>query len=45
MPSRLGISNHLIKAGIAYLDEIRDADGKLEDMYIRVGAGAAVNVC
>ncbi|EIW85196.1 aflatoxin-detoxifizyme [Coniophora puteana RWD-64-598 SS2] len=36
MQARLGITQHLIKEGIAYLEEIRDADGKLQNLYIRV---------
>lgn len=36
MQARLGISNYIIKAGIARLEEIRDADGKLQDIHIRV---------
>jgi hypothetical protein len=33
---RLGITQHLIKGGIAWLEEVRGADGDLEDLYIRV---------
>lgn len=33
---RLGITQHLIKSGIARLEEIRGADGKLENAYVRV---------
>jgi len=36
MQARLGIGNFLIKAGISRLEEIRDAEGKLEDIFIRV---------
>ncbi|KAJ7582725.1 aflatoxin-detoxifizyme [Mycena floridula] len=36
MQARLGICNFLIKAGIAQLEEIRDTDGKLKDLFIRV---------
>lgn len=32
----LGITQHLIKSGIAHLEEIRGADGKLENLYVRV---------
>jgi hypothetical protein len=32
----LGITQHLIKGGIAWLEEVRGADGDLEDLYIRV---------
>lgn len=35
---RLGITQHLIKAGIARLEEVRGADGSLEDVYVRVRA-------
>lgn len=33
---RLGITQHLIKGGIAKLEEVRDANGKLENVYVRV---------
>jgi dipeptidyl-peptidase III len=33
---RLGITQFLIRKGIAWLEEKRDASGKLENMYIRV---------
>ncbi|KAI0030824.1 aflatoxin-detoxifizyme [Vararia minispora EC-137] len=36
MQARLGITQHLIKGGIASLEEIRGADGALENIYIRV---------
>ncbi|KAI0065345.1 aflatoxin-detoxifizyme [Artomyces pyxidatus] len=36
MQARLGITQHLIKNGIAYLEEIRDTAGNLENVYIRV---------
>ncbi|KAF8350715.1 aflatoxin-detoxifizyme [Amanita rubescens] len=36
MQARLGITQHLIKSGIARLEEVRDANGKLENLYIRV---------
>ena len=32
----MGITQHLINSGIARLEEIRDSDGKLENVYIRV---------
>jgi dipeptidyl-peptidase III len=32
----LGITQHLIKGGVARLEEVRGADGVLEDLYIRV---------
>ena len=32
----LGITQHLIKAGIARLQEVRAADGSLENIYVRV---------
>lgn len=32
----LGITQHLIKEGIASLEEVRDKDGKLENLYVRV---------
>ncbi|KAK7693551.1 hypothetical protein QCA50_003120 [Cerrena zonata] len=36
MQARLGITQHLIRSGIARLEEIRGADGKLENLYVRV---------
>ncbi|KAI0093655.1 aflatoxin-detoxifizyme [Irpex rosettiformis] len=36
MQARLGITQHLIKAGIARLEEVRAADGSLENIYVRV---------
>jgi hypothetical protein len=35
----LGITQHLIEGGIAWLEEIRGAGGDLEDLYIRVRGG------
>lgn len=32
----LGITQHLIKSGIARLEEVRRADGSLENLYVRV---------
>lgn len=36
MQARLGITQHLIKEGIARLEEVRDSEGKLENVYVRV---------
>jgi len=36
MQARLGITQHLMSAGIASIEEIRGADGKLENAYVRV---------
>jgi len=36
MQARLGITQHLIHSGIARLEEIRDADGTLQNLYVRV---------
>jgi len=36
MQARLGITQHLIKGDIAWLEEFRGAEGDLEDLYIRV---------
>ncbi|KAH9019047.1 aflatoxin-detoxifizyme [Lactarius hengduanensis] len=36
MQARLGITQHIIKGGIARLEEVRGADGNLEDLFIRV---------
>lgn len=33
---RLGITQHLIRSGIARLEEVRDANGALVDLYVRV---------
>lgn len=33
---RLGITQHLIRSGIARLEEVRDANGNLENLYVRV---------
>jgi dipeptidyl-peptidase-3 len=37
MQARLGITQWLIKEGIARVEEIRAGDGTLENLYIRVG--------
>lgn len=34
--ARLGITNHLFKHGLATLDKVHDADGKLVDAFVRV---------
>jgi dipeptidyl-peptidase-3 len=39
---RLGITQHLIKSGIARLEEVRGANGKLENLYIRVSSSLFV---
>ncbi|KAI0751198.1 aflatoxin-detoxifizyme [Daedaleopsis nitida] len=36
MQARMGIFQHLIKSGIARVEEIRAADGTLENAYVRV---------
>ncbi|KAF5392065.1 hypothetical protein D9757_003299 [Collybiopsis confluens] len=36
MQARLGITQFLIKNGIARLEEVRDSSGRLENLYIRV---------
>ncbi|EPQ58127.1 aflatoxin-detoxifizyme [Gloeophyllum trabeum ATCC 11539] len=36
MQARLGITQHLIREGIARLEEVRGGDGRLENLYIRV---------
>ncbi|PPQ66069.1 hypothetical protein CVT26_010811 [Gymnopilus dilepis] len=36
MQARLGITQHLIKSGIAKLEEVRDANGVLQNLYVRV---------
>ena len=42
MIHRLGITQHLIRSGIARLEEVRDASGKLENVYIRVSGSSPV---
>ena len=37
----LGITQHLIEGGIAWLEEVRGAEGDLEDLYIRVRDGGS----
>ncbi|KAF8628356.1 hypothetical protein AX15_003891 [Amanita polypyramis BW_CC] len=39
MQARLGITQHLIRSGIARLEEVRDTNGKLENLYVRVDRG------
>ena len=34
--ARLGITQHLIHSGIASLEEVRNANGTLENLYVRV---------
>ncbi|KAF9532974.1 aflatoxin-detoxifizyme [Crepidotus variabilis] len=36
MQARLGITQHLINSGIARLEEVRDTNGNLENLYVRV---------
>ncbi|TDL27464.1 dipeptidyl-peptidase III [Rickenella mellea] len=36
MQARLGITQHLIREGIAHLEEVRGGDAQLENLYIRV---------
>ncbi|KAG6832410.1 hypothetical protein H0H92_002678 [Tricholoma furcatifolium] len=36
MQARLGITQHLITSGIARLEEVRNVDGHLENVYVRV---------
>jgi len=43
MQARLGITQHLIKGGIARLEEIRGSDGDLEDLFIRVDRGKVLS--
>ena len=33
---RLGITQHLVNSGIVQLEEVRDVDGRLENLYVRV---------
>jgi len=41
MQARMGITQFLIKEGIAKLEEIRDSSGKLTDLCIRVRISSA----
>ncbi|CAL1704759.1 unnamed protein product [Somion occarium] len=43
MQARLGITQHLIKSGIARLEEVRGADGSLENLYVRVDREKVLN--
>lgn len=43
MQARMGITQLLIKEGIASLEEIRGADGKLENAYVRVDRNAVLS--
>ncbi|KAF8654206.1 hypothetical protein AX16_003732 [Volvariella volvacea WC 439] len=36
MQARLGITQHLIRSGIARLEEVRGEDGDLQNLYVRV---------
>ncbi|TFL07582.1 aflatoxin-detoxifizyme [Pterulicium gracile] len=42
MQARLGITQFLIKHGIARLEEVRGSDGKLENAYVRVDREAVL---
>ncbi|GJE95136.1 aflatoxin-detoxifizyme [Phanerochaete sordida] len=42
MQARLGITQHLIKSGLARLEEVRGADGTLENVYVRVDRAAVL---
>ncbi|KAG7098384.1 hypothetical protein E1B28_000342 [Marasmius oreades] len=42
MQARLGITQFLIKHGVARLEEIRGSDGKLENLYVRVDREAVL---
>ncbi|KAH9484285.1 Dipeptidyl peptidase 3 [Psilocybe cubensis] len=43
MQARLGITQHLIHSGIARLEEVRDADGTLQNLYVRVDRGLVLS--
>ncbi|KZP11993.1 aflatoxin-detoxifizyme [Athelia psychrophila] len=43
MQARLGITQCLIKEGVACLEEVRNSDGKLENIYIRVDRGKVLS--
>jgi len=42
MQARLGITQHLIQSGIARLEGVRDANGALENLYVRVDREAVL---
>jgi dipeptidyl-peptidase-3 len=42
MQARLGITQFMIDSGLARLEEIRGADGKLENAFVRVDRGAVL---
>jgi len=42
MQARMGITNYLVDSGLARLEEIRGADGKLENVYVRVDREAVL---
>ena len=41
---RLGITQFLIKGGIARLEEVRGSNGELENLYVRVSIHGFVQV-
>ncbi|TFK19126.1 aflatoxin-detoxifizyme [Coprinopsis marcescibilis] len=43
MQARLGITQHLIKSGIARLEEIHNESGQLENLYVRVDRQQVLN--
>ncbi|KAG6897567.1 hypothetical protein C0992_000155 [Termitomyces sp. T32_za158] len=43
MQARLGITQHLINSGIARLEEVRGANGELENLYVRVDREKVLN--
>ncbi|KAF4615358.1 hypothetical protein D9613_003051 [Agrocybe pediades] len=43
MQARLGITQHLIRSGIARLEEVRDASGVLQNLYVRVDRGLVLS--
>jgi dipeptidyl-peptidase-3 len=43
MQARLGITQHLIKEGLASLEEIRSSSGELQNAYVRVDRAAVLS--
>ncbi|EJD05931.1 aflatoxin-detoxifizyme [Fomitiporia mediterranea MF3/22] len=44
MQARMGITQHLVRSGIARVEEIRSTDGVLENAYIRVDRAKVLSV-
>lgn len=42
---RLGIMQHLFRSGLVSLDEVRDKDGVLENLFVRVSLSSRLSCC